>query len=127
MGLVVTVAAIEPGVAGTAVSATTVAVAVAGVPAVPSDGVTCTGTLSPASPLPEIARSKLSLVAVVFEVVLRVVVPTRQTYVRVTGSASRSVVVTVAVTIAFASGDDESRTTDALGGLLPIVIAADVT
>src|SRR3954453_11027913 len=101
------VAAAAPGVAGTDVSATTVANALAGEPeAVPSDGVTWTDTVSPASPLPARARSNVSVDEVELDVVLRTVVPTRHRYVTVTPSPSGSLFVTDAVTMALASGAD---------------------
>src|SRR5215217_6080532 len=106
----VTAAVIEPGLAGAVVSATTVADALARAPErLPSDGVTWTDTASPGSPLPASERSKVSVVLAVFDVVRRIVVPTRHTYVSVTASPSRSLVVAVAVSGELLSGELLSR------------------
>ncbi len=82
---------------------------------VPSFGVTSTLTTSPALPLPEADVSKVSVSEEEPDVVWRTVPLTFQTYVNVTGSASGSDFVAVAVRVASVVGDVGDNETVATG------------
>ena len=95
---------------------------------VPSFGVTSTDTVSPASPFPATDRSSVSVSDAVEAVVFTATPSTFHTYVSDTVSpASASVLVAVAVRVAFVPGSAGANDTVAVGAVFWIVTAAEVT